>query len=214
MHWESTTSFEWNDHSGAIICMPIKSSNTSCTISRPHKAMHPNHSIGHNSLFVKKGKSSASPQERFHLPHDKSPMHIRVHSLDAGEAEINRKSFDILPQYFDIRTTWNSKLKVFQLLALFGLNLKANLNHPVQELRDLRPMLLVATTRGHGRRTNTHTTRRKRGCIAMNTIPVERDRDSIANLLDLSAGQAVRPKIPKDQMVVGAITCELMALGH
>merc|ERR1712176_1077832 len=104
--------------------MPVTNTTTRCTT---HAAMQPDECI-HQLEIDCQGQRNSTPAEisTAEYRHER----VRVCSLDAREAKADGKSFDILPQYFDIRTVWNSKFKVFQLLALFSPNLKANLNHP------------------------------------------------------------------------------------
>ena len=78
-------------------------------------------------------------------------------------------------------------------------------------------MGVVHATGGQGRGANAHGARRQSGPIAKDGILVQRDVDSVADLLHLGAGQAVRAQVPQDQVVVRAACrgkgCELLSRG-
>ena len=78
---------------------------------------------------------------------------------------------------------------------------KRGLSRPIQQTLRTLEVILRAAPRGHRWRADAHTTRRESRGITMNTIPVQGDRHRIANFLDLTSGEAMRPKVPEKKVV-------------
>mmetsp|Transcript_15046 Transcript_15046/g.18151 ORF Transcript_15046/g.18151 Transcript_15046/m.18151 type:complete len:331 (+) Transcript_15046:595-1587(+) len=92
------------------------------------------------------------------------------------------------------------------------LHLNANLQGLVQEISNLFEVSACETTRGHGRGTNTHTSRGESRCITKHSILVQSDVAQLAHALHLVTRDGRRPQVPKDQVVLSATGDQLVAV--
>merc|ERR1712146_742174 len=133
---------------------------------------------------------------------------------DAWVAELARPGLHLYLEGRDVLISRKGGLEVFELLTLLILDLDRDLAAAAEEAGDRLEVLLRAAARRHGRRADAHATGGQSGRVSRYRVLVQGDRDAIADLLDLGAREAVRPKIPQDQVVVCAAGGELVALLH
>merc|ERR1719198_2114555 len=118
----------------------------------------------------------------------------------------------LAPEGLELRVAFEALLEILELLALRGLDPHRDLAATIKESCDLLELLHSAAARGHGRSTHTDSARGESRGVAVDRVPVQADARTLAHLLHLGASEAVRPDIPEDKMVVGAIARELVAL--
>merc|ERR1719161_1031631 len=121
-------------------------------------------------------------------------------------------SLDLLLKGSHILIALQALLEILQLLALLLLDLQGNLATARKELCDFLELFRAAASCCHGWCTNADTSRGKRRGITVHGIPVQGNRRGLADLLHFRTREAVWAQVPENEVVVGAIACQLVAL--
>mmetsp|Transcript_27815 Transcript_27815/g.54536 ORF Transcript_27815/g.54536 Transcript_27815/m.54536 type:complete len:391 (+) Transcript_27815:1109-2281(+) len=120
----------------------------------------------------------------------------------------------VLPQLRDLRVVREALQEFLQGLAVLLLDGAADLDGPVEEFGDLLKLLLLQPASCHGRGPHSHSSGCHRRGIPKDGVLVQSDVAGVAHLLHLGSRDALRPQVPQNQVVVGAVGHQLVPLAH
>ena len=133
---------------------------------------------------------------------------------DSGVTELGGPGDHVSLEGGDGLVTGDGSFEVLELLAGLGLDVLADLNDAIEENADLGEVLLGAVTGSHGGGADADTAGGEGGLVAGNAVAVEGDVGSLADLLDLAAGELVGADVPEEQVIVGTVGHQLVAELH
>ena len=133
---------------------------------------------------------------------------------DARVAKLGSPRHDVGLQVNNCLVARDGGLEILKFLAGLRLNILADLDNAVEEDTDLGEVFFGAIAGSHRGGADTDTAGGERGLVAGDAVTVQGDVRGLADLLDLASGEFVRADVPEEQMVVGAISHELVSELH
>mmetsp|Transcript_17647 Transcript_17647/g.56218 ORF Transcript_17647/g.56218 Transcript_17647/m.56218 type:complete len:334 (+) Transcript_17647:94-1095(+) len=147
---------------------------------------------------------------RVSRPHGHCPLSLRL----SGHRELGRERAHPLSQVGDGGLRLHLSDEMLELCSGALLQRKRQLDGLVQVLRHPHEIGLAETARGQRRRADANPAGRGGGDVATHCVLVERDADRLGELLELGAGQPLRPQVPEHEVVVGTARDDGVASRH
>jgi hypothetical protein len=134
--------------------------------------------------------------------------------VEAWHGELAGKGLNLLAKVVNLLVSWKRGLKVLHGLAGLGLDLERDLDGAMNVLSHLLEVLLLEVPRGEGGSANPDASRGQSAGVTVNRVLVQADAGVLADLLDLAASEPKRAEIKQDEVVVSAISDQLVSLSH